>query len=121
MATDKLPGIQVPRGSRRLPDNEQWQFRFEVKSASSNRVYIISQNKTKRFWACSCPGWKAYKKCKHLSALGLPNDQRPYEVQLRDADGTAKRSFLEGYKRYDTTAEGYGESGCWRPCKSEEK
>jgi hypothetical protein len=65
-----------------LPDNDQWRFRFTIKSATSNRLYTISQHKKKRFWACSCPGWITNRKCKHLTALGLPNDERPYEVDV---------------------------------------
>ncbi|MBN8852654.1 MAG: SWIM zinc finger family protein [Sphingobacteriales bacterium] len=68
-----------------LPDNHQWQFRFEVKSETSDRVYIISQNKKRRFWACSCPGWKRHRKCKHLIALDLPCHEQPMEVNLQKA------------------------------------
>jgi hypothetical protein len=65
-----------------LPDNSQWENRFEVKSSSSGNVYTISQNKKKRFWACDCPGWKRYRKCKHLQELGLPVNERPHEVNI---------------------------------------
>ena len=65
-----------------LPDNDQWINRFEVHSETSNRVYIIAQNKEHRHWGCSCPGWKAYRRCKHLNALGLPAYQRPMEVEI---------------------------------------
>lgn len=64
-----------------LPDNDQWTNRLEIRSESSNRVYIIAQNKRKRFWACSCPGWKAHRNCKHLQTLGLPCFERPHEIQ----------------------------------------
>lgn len=47
-----------------------------------------------------------------MSAVGLPNNQRPYEVQLKA--GAAPRGFMDGYKRYDTKAEGYGEPAEWR-------
>jgi len=65
-----------------LPDTDQWQNRFNVKSESSNRLYVISQNKKGRYWGCSCPGWKAHRTCKHLSTLGLPANCTPYEVNL---------------------------------------
>lgn len=32
-----------------LPDNDQWENRFEIYSESSNRVYVISQNKKGRY------------------------------------------------------------------------
>jgi hypothetical protein len=74
--------IRVPQ-SAMLPDNGQWTNRFEVKSESSNRVYVIAQNKTKRHWGCACPGWCNRRKCKHLAALGLPAFQHPFEAVLQ--------------------------------------
>jgi len=67
-----------------LPDNDQWKNRFEVRSESSNRVYIIAQHKKKKHWACSCPGWKRYRKCKHLTAVGIPNHEEPHEVTIEN-------------------------------------
>ena len=64
----------------KLPDNKQWCNRFEVHSESSNRVYTIAQNKTGRWWACSCPGWIRYKRCKHLTTLALPGHHQPFEL-----------------------------------------
>lgn len=66
-----------------LPDNEQWQNRFEIESESSNRVYVISQNKKKRHWGCSCPAWRIHRKCKHLTSLNLPLFEKPYEVEIQ--------------------------------------
>lgn len=63
-----------------LPDNGQWTNRFEVRSETSNRVYIVSQNKAGRWWGCSCMGWVRYRKCKHLRALALPCYQQPFEI-----------------------------------------
>jgi len=74
-----LPEIYISK-SIRLPDNDQWQNRFEVRSETSNRIYVIAQNKTKRFWGCSCMGWKRFRTCKHLAAVGVPNYERPFEV-----------------------------------------
>lgn len=76
-----LPTIHVGR-EMVLPDTDQWQFRFQVQSESSNRLYTISQHKRHRHWGCSCPGWKAHRKCKHLAALGLPAHEKPFEINL---------------------------------------
>ena len=76
-----LPVLRPPFGSVALPDNDQWCNRFEIRSETSNRVYIVAQNKSKRHFACSCPGWKRHRHCKHLDELGLPSFERPYEVQ----------------------------------------
>lgn len=73
--------IYVQRGVA-LPDNNQWQHRFEIRSETSNRIYIIAQHKDKKHWACSCPGWKRFRKCKHLDSIGLPNYEKPYEATI---------------------------------------
>src|SRR5271157_3828251 len=68
-----------------LPDNSQWTHRFYIKSESSGRLYTVSQNKNRRYWACSCPGWIGHRKCKHLTSMGLPNHEEPFEAQLKAA------------------------------------
>src|SRR5271157_2293078 len=68
-----------------LPDNSQWTHRFYIKSESSGRLYTVSQNKNRRYWACSCPGWIGHRKCKHLRAMGLPMNEEPFEAQLKAA------------------------------------
>lgn len=76
-----LPALRI-ENSLRLPDNDQWQLRFHVESESSNRLYVIAQNKKKRYWACSCPGWKRHRTCKHLIALRIPCNETPYEINI---------------------------------------
>lgn len=71
--------LNVPSTSR-LPDNGQWTNRFQIRSESSNRIYIVAQNKSKRHFGCSCKGWIFHRKCKHLAALGLPAYEAPVEV-----------------------------------------
>lgn len=79
--TENCVEIYVEKGLR-LPDNDQWRFRFEIRSESSNRLYTVAQNIKKKHWACSCPGWKRFRRCKHLSAIGLPNNEQPYEASI---------------------------------------
>ena len=79
-----VPILRWPNGGQvkaTLPDNGNWTNRFEVKSASSNRLYIIAQSKDKRHWGCSCMGWRRHRKCKHLTTVGLPCFEEPHEVQ----------------------------------------
>jgi hypothetical protein len=83
LATTNLPVLRRPAGTVTLPNNAQWENRFEIRSESSGRVYIIAQNKSKRHFACSCPGWKRFRHCKHLDTLGLPGYEKPYEVLLK--------------------------------------
>lgn len=68
--------VKKPAGSIALPDNDQWTNRFEIRSESSNRVYIVAQNKKTGNWGCSCPGYLSKRKCKHLvDGCGLSEDQ----------------------------------------------
>jgi hypothetical protein len=55
-----------PRGSLCLPDNDQWRNRFEIHSSSSNRIYIIAENKKTGKYGCSCPAYRTRRYCKHL-------------------------------------------------------
>lgn len=78
-----LPAIQVTvRKNEVLPDNKLWKNRFEIHSETSDRVYIISQNKEKGHMGCSCPGWRRYRTCKHLQALGLPGHEVPVTLNI---------------------------------------
>ena len=44
MATSNLPKIAVTvKKADSLPDNKLWKNRFEIHSATSDRVYIVSQ------------------------------------------------------------------------------
>jgi hypothetical protein len=52
-----------------LPDSAVWVKRMEVKSASSGKTYVVSQNARTMEWGCSCPGWRFHRKCKHTAAL----------------------------------------------------
>jgi hypothetical protein len=56
-------------GGTLLEDNSQWTNRFEIKSETSSRLYTIAQRKSDGSWACSCPGWKRWRQCKHLEHL----------------------------------------------------
>ncbi len=76
-----LPALYIP-AEMVLPDTDLWQFRFQIESASSDRLYTIAQHKKKKHWGCSCPGWKRYRTCKHLTALGIPGNEKPFDVNL---------------------------------------
>lgn len=74
-----------------LPDNAQWTNRFNIGSETSDRVYVISQHKTGKYWGCSCPAWRIHRRCKHLDALGLPNHMKPYEPRIEKGGNNARR------------------------------
>jgi len=83
MAKSNLPTISVSvKKNEKLPDNKLWKNRFEIRSESSDRVYIVSQNIDKGHMGCSCPGWRRYRTCKHLSALGLPGHEVPVTLNI---------------------------------------
>jgi hypothetical protein len=93
-----------------MAENNVWINRIEIKSETSNRLYIVSQHARKRYWGCSCPGWRAHRKCKHLEQLGLPCGEVPFEIEK---DHAMKNGFLEGYKTYDANA-GHGAAAQWQ-------
>jgi len=74
--------LRVRQGVR-LPDNSAYTNRFEIRSETSNRIYVIAQSKSGRWWSCSCPGWIRHKTCKHLKALGLPGQYVPQEISMQ--------------------------------------
>ncbi len=85
-------------GSVALADNGQWTKRFEIKSETSNRLYIIACNKKTGKWGCSCPGYLRHRKCKHLmTGCGLSlnqihgNNQLPDQKPSQKAIGHAKK------------------------------
>jgi hypothetical protein len=77
-----LPELHISREVS-LPDNDQWQNRFEIHSETSDRVYVIAQHKKLKHWGCSCPAWRVHRKCKHLTAVGVPNYEKPFEVLVK--------------------------------------
>jgi hypothetical protein len=93
-----------------MPTDNIWVNRIEIKSETSNRVYVVAQHAEKRYWGCSCPGWRRHRRCKHLERLGLPSSEEPFEV---GEDHAMKKGFLEGYKTYDDSA-GHGNTAEWQ-------
>lgn len=82
MANDKLVlRVNVPQ-DRRLPDTATHVNRFQIKSESSDSLYTIAQSRSGGWWSCGCRGWIRHKNCKHLQALGLPGQHRPFEATL---------------------------------------
>jgi hypothetical protein len=92
-----------------VADN-QWVNRTEIRSETSNRVYVVAQHAQKRFWGCSCPGWRRHRRCKHLDRLGLPGGEEPFEVE---EGRVKKKGFLDGYKTFDDST-GRGSAAEWR-------
>ena len=56
-------------GTDILPDAKGWKNRIQIRSESSDRLYVVSQRMTDNTWGCSCMGWKSHRNCKHLKAM----------------------------------------------------
>jgi hypothetical protein len=63
---NEIQEFKPPSGAQRFPDDAQWKNKFGVRSESSGKVYVVSQNKQTGKWGCSCPGYLIHRKCKHL-------------------------------------------------------
>jgi hypothetical protein len=89
-------------GGTLLPDSDQWFNRFQVKSASSSRLYVIAQRRSDNVWGCSCPGWINYRKCKHLtdvlkrlSDVAASPVARAYDSATLGMLASARKVYLE--------------------------
>lgn len=98
-----------------LPDTQTHENRMEIKSASSNRIYVVAQSKSTGEWQCSCPGWvlkKAGKErtCKHLetmmpSLINLENKGKAKALPAVKAEEPAKKPSRQ-LKYKDVTLDG---------------
>jgi len=55
-----------------LPENKTHHLRMEIRSESSNKLYVVSRRKTSGQYECSCPAWiysSPRKPCKHIKAM----------------------------------------------------
>ena len=53
----------------KLPNNTLYKNRFEIKSETSNRLYVIAQRKSDGGLTCSCLGWIFNRNCKHIKTI----------------------------------------------------
>ena len=66
--------VAVFPGAVALPESGTHANRMEIRSESSDRLYVVSQAKSSGEWQCSCPGWIMKRPgkprgCKHLTAM----------------------------------------------------
>lgn len=66
------------RAFERLPDSGRYKMRFKVRSASSNKLYLVSWDDAPgaKYWVCSCLGCISHGDCKHLKSIGLWGRER---------------------------------------------
>jgi hypothetical protein len=101
-----------------LSKPSQWGTRLEVKSATSDRLYIVSEKldhgRPTGTWGCSCPGWKGYRgECKHLKSMGLKSCE-PRRTPRPKGEGTGDNfGFTDAaYTHYDIR-DGFGSAEEW--------
>jgi hypothetical protein len=100
--------------------NDQWTNRREIRSETSSRLYIISQHVTSGDWGCTCPGYKRYRLCKHLTAMGLTPHGKIRQITATPtaavsvaSRAASARSFSDSaYAHYDIST-GFGGPGEW--------
>jgi hypothetical protein len=100
--------------------SETWTNRTEIKSASSSRIYIVSEKVSNGVptgtWGCSCPGWKSKGACKHLSTMGLTSCRTPSAIsqwQLKKPARHGPNSFSDSAYRHYDIRDGFGSAEEW--------
>jgi hypothetical protein len=97
-----------------LSPSTQWGVRVEIKSSSSDRVYVVAERlrhgRPTATYGCSCPGWRGYRDCKHLTGMHLTSCEVPIRPRPR---GQGLYAFTDIYKRYDVRLEGFGTPDQW--------
>ena len=73
-----LATVAAKTGAVVLPDGNGWTNRLQIRSGTSNKLYVVAQRqkdgKPYGDFACSCLGWIMSQKrgtytCKHLDAM----------------------------------------------------
>ena len=89
-------------GSTLLEDNAQWHHRFQIKSSTSSSLYTIAQRTSDDTWGCSCPGWRHYRKCTHLTDVlkrladvAVSTAARAYDQATLSILTSARRAYLD--------------------------
>jgi hypothetical protein len=95
-----------------------WTDQIEIKSSSSSRKYTVAQKVEHGIptgtWGCSCPGWKSYRWCKHLSSMGLKSCEPRIQPRPKGFGVVDNENFSDSaYKHYNVSAEGFGNPSEW--------
>lgn len=99
---------------------QTWQDRTEIKSESSGRIYVVSQQVIDGiptgYWACTCPQGKLANKkgkpCKHLVAMGLPMIP-PHTAQTVTDPDANRAGFSDAAYRHYNLRDGFGSAWEW--------
>jgi hypothetical protein len=61
-----MSSLLAAQGFVTFPDTSDWMHRFQIKSGTSARVYMIGRHRATGVWVCSCMGFRSSHHCKHL-------------------------------------------------------
>lgn len=100
--------LRVPSDAR-LPDNDQWENRFEIRSATSDRVYVVAQHRTKRHGRARVRRGARGARASTWSRCDCPPTSDPTRCCLGRT--AVKRAFLDGYR---TSTSPRGSAATWR-------
>lgn len=97
---------------------DQWGTRIEVKSASSSKIYIVSEKldhgRPTGTYGCSCPGWKSYGgQCKHLRSMGYMSCRPRREPRPKGHGVSDNRAFSDAAYAHYNIRDGYGSADEW--------
>ncbi len=56
-------------GAIALLDGKGWKNRIQVRSETSDSLYIVAQRMTDNVWKCSCRGHVSHGRCKHVDTM----------------------------------------------------
>lgn len=92
--------LVLPADVTLLEDNKQYTNRVDFVSGSG-KEYRLAQNKSGRWWACSCPSYKfktgGTRHCKHMEDFGIPGEYAPFEIgNLQIGGAPPKLTALPG-------------------------
>lgn len=102
----KINGLQAQLrslGVELLPDNKTHQHRMEIRSETSDRLYIVAQRKGNSSWECKCPGWLSHRHCKHLDEMSHLLNALGGPVGLRTISDSAPQKKLAQSKPVSST------------------
>jgi hypothetical protein len=122
-------------GLETLPENDTWAHRFQIKSGTASRLYVIGKHRETGMWVCSCPGFRSHRHCKHMSAVSSTTSEvdrvdgipimlasakkfekdvlpTPDDDMFPDIEPERRPFSDDGYRHYDT-ATGLGSSEEW--------
>jgi len=97
--------------SNRIEDNEKCKNRYQIRSETSDVIYIIGQEKATGEWVCTCKQFSlfnrdrksGYRPCKHLQIMQalLPELERKGIIKVLSDSDEKEIDIGYGWKYYE--------------------